>query len=113
MAVVLSVFLLIFISRIFQPGECLVVQAFFRKIEDKYLANHVIETKHAESELECSMHCVAHGSCKSVNYKTSGIGKGRCELSSKTLQDTFDDDGRRSDSEFNYFYVIKKVRGQT
>ena len=85
-------------------------QAFFRKINGKYLVNHVIETKHAETEWECSRHCVDHGLCVSVNYKTSGIGKGRCELNNKTLQDTSDDDGSTSDPEHKHLYIIQKVR---
>ena len=112
MAVVLSVFAFIFVSRILQLGECLVAQAFFRKIDGKYLANHVIETKYTETELECSMHCLRLESCASVNYKTSGIGKGRCELNSKTLENAPHDDGSKSSPEFNHLYVIEKVRRQ-
>ncbi|XP_028393220.1 neurexin-4-like [Dendronephthya gigantea] len=55
------------------------------------------------------MHCVAHGSCVSVNYKTSGIGKGRCELNNKTLQDASDNDGSTSHPEFKHLYIIKKI----
>ncbi|XP_028393313.1 uncharacterized protein LOC114517711 [Dendronephthya gigantea] len=110
MAVVLSVSAFIFISRILQPGECLVAQAFFRKKDGEYLANHVLEKKHAETELECSMYCIRHGSCVSVNYKTSGIGKGRCELNSKTIEDASDDEGRIRDPDFKHLYVIKKIQ---
>ena len=56
--------------------------------KQKYLANHVIETKQAGSELECGLNCIGNGSCLSVNYKTSGVGKSRCELNNKTLQET-------------------------
>ena len=110
MAVLLRIWALVFISRILQPGECSITQAFFRKIDGKYLANHVVETKHAETEFECGMLCVVHGSCVSVNYKTSGIGKGRCELNSKTLQDTSDGDGSTSDPEHKHLHIIQKVR---
>ncbi|XP_028393197.1 uncharacterized protein LOC114517608 [Dendronephthya gigantea] len=112
MAVLSSICALFFMSSIFFRGECTTVQAFFRKDDGKYLANHVIETKHAETELECGMHCVAHGSCVSVNYRISGIGKGRCELNSKTLQDTSDDDMKRSrfsNPEFRHMYIIKQI----
>ena len=51
-------------------------QAMIRRKEESYLANHVIKTNQAETELECGMHWVANGLCASVNYKTSGIGKG-------------------------------------
>jgi hypothetical protein len=109
MAVLLSVCALLFVSQLTQPGECLIKQAIFRRKEQTYLANHVIKTKQAETELECGMHCVADGSCASVNYKTSGIGKGLCELNSKTLQDASDADGNLHNPEFNHLYIIKKV----
>ncbi|XP_028402775.1 uncharacterized protein LOC114525589 [Dendronephthya gigantea] len=108
MSGLLSICALVFISRILQPGECSVAEALFRKIDGKYLANYVIEKKHTETELECSMHCVAHGSCVSVNYKTSGIGKGRCELNSKTLKDTSDDDESTRNPDFKHLYIIEK-----
>ncbi|XP_028402774.1 contactin-associated protein-like 2 [Dendronephthya gigantea] len=109
MAVLLSICVLVFTSRILQPGECSVAEALFRKIDGRYLANHVIETKHTETELECSMHCVAHGSCVSVNYKTSGISKGRCELNNKTLKDKSEDDESMNDPEVEHLYIIKKI----
>jgi hypothetical protein len=68
-----------------------------------------MKTKQAETELQCGLHCVADGSCASVNFKTSGIGKGLCELNSKILQDTSDADGSLHNSEFNHLYIIKKV----
>ena len=48
-----------------------------------YLANHVIEKKQAESELESGIHCVGKESCASAYFKTSGDGKGLCELNRK------------------------------
>ena len=108
MAVLLTICALIFISRISQPGYCLTVQAIFRKKAGKYLANHVIETKHVETELQCSMLCLAHGSCVSVNYEPTGAVKGRCELINSTFQDTSDNDGNTRNT--NLFCVIKKVR---
>ena len=111
MAVVLSICALIFVSQITQPGKCSTAeQAIFRRKEHTYLANHVIKTKQAETELECGMHCVADGSCASVNYKTSGIGKGLCELNSmKTLKEASDADGSKHNPEFNHLYIIEKV----
>jgi hypothetical protein len=109
MDVLLSICALIFVSQITQPGKCSTDQAIFRRKEQTYFANHVIKTKEAETELECGMHCVADGSCTSVNYKTSGIGKGLCELNSKTLQEAFDADRSMHDQEFNHLYIIKKV----
>jgi hypothetical protein len=97
------------ISKIPQ-GECSIKQAFFLIKEQKYLENHVIETKQAESELQCSMHCVGVGSCVSVNYKTSGIGKGLCQLNNKTLQEISDTDENMHNPDFNHLYIIKKVR---
>ena len=46
-----------------------------------------------------------HGLCVSVNYKTSGIGKGRCGLNSNTLQDTSDDDGSLSNPKLKHLYI--------
>ncbi|XP_028393418.1 neurexin-4-like [Dendronephthya gigantea] len=109
MAVLRGISALIFISGILQPGDCSFAQAVFSKTTGKYLANHVIETKHAETELECSMHCLEHGSCMSANYKISGNGKGRCELNSKTIQDTSDDDGSCSNPEFKHLHIINKI----
>ena len=82
-------------------------QAFFLRNDGKYLANHVIETKQADSEFDCTIHCVAHGSCASVNYKTAGIDKGRCELNDKTLQE-IPDEGTY-DPEFTHLDVVHEV----
>ncbi|XP_028396208.1 uncharacterized skeletal organic matrix protein 5-like [Dendronephthya gigantea] len=65
-----------------------------------------METKQAASEFECGLLCVQHESCASINYKTSGIGKGRCDLNNKTHQDITDDD-ETSNSEFNHLVIIK------
>ena len=82
-------------------------QPYFLRNEEKYLANHVIETKQADGELECGILCVAVQSCASVNYKTSGIGKGRCELNNKTLQKAPVEG--TDNSEFTHLAVIKRV----
>ena len=93
-----------------QPGESLASeQAIFKRNEQKYLADHVIETKQAGSEVECGMHCVANKSCTSINYKTSGIGKGRCELNNKIAEETSSVDDKIHDPEFNHLAVIKRV----
>ena len=93
-----------------QSGESLAAkQAIFKRNEQKYLANHVIETKQAGSELECGLHCLADKSCTSVNYKTSGIGKGLCELNDKTVEETSNVDEKIHDPEFDHFAVIERV----
>ena len=105
MMIFLSNCALIFIIQI-QQGVC-TEQAIFRKNEETYLANHVIETKQTGSEFECGLHCVADGSCASVNYKSSGVGKGRCELNDKTLQETPDEETHNPD--FVHLAVVKRV----
>ena len=102
--------IILIISQIPQPGECSIREAFFRVDKNKYLANHVIETRQAETEFECGLHCVRHGSCVSVNYKTSGIGKGLCELNSKTLQQIADQNENVNNPDFSHLYIIKMVR---
>ena len=109
MTIYFSICALIFVCIPTQPGECSSKQTVFRRKVGKYLANYVKETKQAESELECGMLCVADGSCQSVNYKTSGIGKGLCELNNKTLQET-SEDYEETNPEFNHLHVIKRVR---
>ena len=84
-------------------------QITFKRNEQEYLANHVIETKQADSELECGSHCIEDKSCASVNYKTSGVGKGRCELNSKTVEKTVQVYDKIHDPEFNHLVVIKRV----
>ena len=109
MAVVLSICALIFVSQLTQPGKCSTEQAIFRRKEQTYFANHVVNTKQTESELECGMHCITNGLCASVNYKMSGIGKGLCELNNETLQEASDADGSTHNPEYNHLYIIKKV----
>ena len=102
--------IILIISQIPQPGECAIShEAFFRINKSKYLENHVIETRQAKTELECGIHCLGHGSCVSVNYKTSGIGKGLCELNNKTLQNA-DHDEIMKNPDFSHLYMIKTVR---
>ena len=95
----------IFVSQMAQSGSECSMQAFFRVYENKYLANHGIEKKKADSELECSLYCLRHGSCASINYKTSGIGKGRCELNRKKTQETSHVDDEKN-PEFNHLVLI-------
>ena len=84
-------------------------QAMFERREQQYLANHVMATKQTDSELECGLHCLADKSCTSVNYKTSGIGKGRCELNDKTVEETSDVDDKIHHPEFNHLSVVERV----
>ena len=58
----------------------------------------------------CSIQCIADGSCVSVNFKTSGIGKGRCELNDKTMEEISDGDGNTQNPEFDHLYITFKVR---
>ena len=108
----LSIFAFILILTIRQPIKCSDdEQALFRKSVQKYLENHVIETTHADTELECCMYCLTNASCASVNYKISGISKGLCELNNRTLQQTSDIAGAITHNpEFNHLYLIEKVR---
>ena len=107
MKVLLSICALFLISKILQLGECS-MQAAFHRSKGKYLANHVIATKQATSESECGIYCIRDGSCLSANYKTSGVGKGRCELNNKIIQDISEAD-QETKPEYNYLYVIKEV----
>ena len=79
----------------------------FRRTEKKYLANHVIETKQADSEFECGIHCVENKSCASVNYKTSGVGKGRCELNNKITRAVPEEDTHNP--EFIHLAIITPI----
>ena len=106
MTIFFRIYALIFITKIPQQGVCK-EQAYFLRDKQKYLANHVIETKQADSELECGIHCVADESCASVNFMTSGIGKGLCELNNKTLQDTSNE--KTHNPEFIHLAVVKRV----
>ena len=108
MAALLSICALLLTLKILQPVDSS-MQAVFRRKEQTYFANHVIATTQAETELECGLHCVADGSCLSLNYKISGVNKGRCELNNRTLQET-SEGSQETTSEFNYLYVVEKVR---
>ncbi|XP_028403166.1 neurexin-4-like [Dendronephthya gigantea] len=92
---------------VFVLGECS-KQVVFRKNKQKYLANHVIETKQAEFEFECGLLCARHESCASINYKTSGADKGRCELNYKTAKARTDDE-EETNYEFNHLVIIKPI----
>ena len=84
-------------------------QAIFHKNEQTYLPDHVLKTKQTGSELECGLHCVAEKSCTSINYKTSGIGKGRCELNDKAVEETSEVDEKIHHPEFDHLVVVKQV----
>ncbi|XP_028396104.1 uncharacterized skeletal organic matrix protein 5-like isoform X2 [Dendronephthya gigantea] len=98
----LSLIVPLFILQVPQPGDCS-QQAVFRRSKQKYLANNVIETKQAETESECGMYCVRHETCASANYKTSGIGKGRCELNTISS-----DAEKETNPEFNHLVIVKR-----
>ncbi|XP_028393208.1 neurexin-4-like [Dendronephthya gigantea] len=110
MAVFVRVSALIFLLEIFEPGECIAEKrAFFRIVNGRYLANNVIAINtNVTTEFQCIVNCVAHGSCVSVNYKTSGIGKGRCELNNKTLNASDDDESTRN-PEFKHIFTPQEM----
>ena len=112
MMVCLSICALIFVwMAAAKPRESLACgETMFKRNEQKYLAGHVIETKQAQSEMECGLHCIeSEKSCTSVNFKTSGIGKGRCELNNKTVEKTSYVHDKKHHPEFNHLAVIKRV----
>jgi hypothetical protein len=81
--------------------------AIFKRKTEKYLPDSVITTKYAESELECSMHCTSIDACLTVNYKTSGVDQGLCQLNNRT---TLENLGLVSDDRFVHLSLIKRVR---
>ena len=96
-----------------QPEESLACgEVRFQKSEHKYLANHVMETTQVDSEKTCAFRCTANKSCSSINYKTSGSDKGRCELNNKTVDETDDVDEKIDRSGFNHLAVIERVSMQ-
>ena len=84
----------------------------FQKSAQKYLANHVMETTQVDSEKNCAFRCAANKSCTSINYKTSGSDKGRCELNNKTTDERNDVDEKINRPEFNHLAVIERVSMQ-
>ena len=92
-----------------EPFECVPSkEAWFHREEKTYLMNHAYEKKQTDSEFACRLSCVRDGFCASVNYKTSGIGKGLCELNNKITQERSKVEKIR-DPEFNYHSKIKRV----
>ena len=59
-------------------------QAFFQRQKSQYLPDSVIETKYANSELECSLHCTALDGCLSANYE---VPTGLCQLNNNTISE--------------------------
>ena len=106
MAAFLSIWTLFFILQTSKLVKRLDKQAVFRKSGQKYLENHVIETKHAYTDLECRMYCLRNTLCASVNYKISGIDKGLCELNNKASDVA---EAMTHNLEFNHFSIIEKV----
>ena len=84
-------------------------QAWFQRKEKIYLMNHVYERKQTSNEFACSLSCVRDESCESVNYKTSGIGKGLCELNKKATQERSEVEKKIRDPEFIHLAMIKHV----
>ena len=109
MMIFMSICTLIFIFQI-EQGFC-TKQALLLRNKGKYLANHIIETKQADSEFKCGTHCVANKACMSVNYKTSAVGIGRCELNDKTGREVPDEE--RHEPEFIHLAAFKRVSKTT
>lgn len=99
----------IFIFKITQSAKGLILeQGTFRRYEQKYLANHVIERREEDTEFDCSLRCVGHSTCVSINYKISGNDQGLCELNNKKTEGTFDAD-ELINIEFNHLAMINTV----
>ena len=81
--------------------------ATFKREAGKYLPYSVIATKYTETESECSAHCTRLDACLSVNYKTSAVEQGLCQLKNKTHSEKLK---LVSDEKFVHLSVIKKVR---
>ena len=67
-----------------------------------------IKAVHANNDHECGVFCCKETSCVSVNFKHSGQDKGRCELNSKTV----DESSQKScfaHQEYNYLEIVKQV----
>ena len=84
-------------------------QTWFQREQKTYLMNHVYERKQTDSEFACSLSCLRDESCASVNYKTSGIGKGLCELNKKSTQERSEVNEKIRDPEFIHLAIIKQV----
>ena len=62
-----------------------------------------------DSEMKCGLHCAENKSCTSINYKTSGSNRGRCELNNKAVEETSDVYDKKRDPEYNHLEVIERV----
>lgn len=99
----------LFLSSLVLPelGNCL-NEVLFQREEGKHLPGRVIETKHTNSEFECSLYCTIEESCLSVNYKYTGESKGLCELNDEALLDP--PENGLAQPEFSYLGVVDRVR---
>ena len=110
MRVYLSTCAFVFWIAAAHPEESLACEEVrFLKSEQKYLANHVMETKRADSELKCGYYCAKNKSCTSINYQTSGNDTGRCELNNKTIEETSNVNDKIHEPKFNHLAVIERV----
>ena len=83
-------------------------ETLFSRQKGKYLPNHVTQTKHTESEFECSTLCSNDESCSSVNYKHAGDNLGLCELNDVSLENHAAEGLQMP--EFYHLAVTKRVR---
>ena len=58
---------------------------FFNTLPKHRLTGHVFKTTTAGSQLSCAHKCLAHETCKSCNFRTSGVHHKNCELSLQGL----------------------------
>ena len=100
---------LILLLKILESTKAETQSVSFQRKEKTYLPNHVYERKQTDSQLACCLSCVRNESCASVNYKTSGIGKGLCELNKKAIQERSEVEGKIRDPEFNFLAKIMQV----
>ena len=68
-----------------------------------------METTQVDTEKKCIFRCATNKSCTSINYKTSGSDKGRCELNNEAVDETEDVDEKIDDADFNHLAVIERV----
>ena len=76
--------LIAFLTLVIQSdGAC--KSSLFKLYNDRYLANHVIKSIRATSQVECSMLCSGEDECESWNMYEAVPGR-NCELNNATVK---------------------------
>ena len=76
--------LIAFLTLVIQSdGAC--KSSLFKLYNDRYLANHVIKSIRAMSQVECSMMCSGEDECESWNMYEAVPGR-NCELNNATVE---------------------------